>query len=344
MTDPTGDDLLSTVIARRRHELGLSRPELAALSGLDRSTILNLETLNHTTCTYPPAAPQTIELLATALNLPLALLIECNVRTKESQLVGYYQPYYLPNKEIFHERAKKAGVTVVGTYVNNHTPVACICPQGHSCAPRPASVQQGGGWCAECVGRSPEAAERNFHLWAKADGVLVVGEYSGSNSPVACICAEGHDCFPSPASIQQGQGWCRICAGRDSITAENSFRLRCKNEQVTILGDYINSKTSVECKCFKGHKGFLRPNDIQQGISLCKTCAFELARKGRVKHGSGYYGVHWHERARNWRAMPYHKGNRPYLGSFLTEVEAARAVDTKLIELGLPPRNFPKER
>lgn len=65
-----------------------------------------------------------------------------------------------------------------------------------------------------------------------------------------------------------------------------------------------------------------------------------------------YYGVIYKEMAfskkssrvakKPWQAIVQKLGKRYYCGSWVTEKEAALAVDKKLIELGYPPRNILK--
>jgi hypothetical protein len=40
-------------------------------------------------------------------------------------------------------------------------------------------------------------------------------EYLGSGTPHRCRCANDHECRPRPNDIQQGQGICGICAGKE---------------------------------------------------------------------------------------------------------------------------------
>lgn len=50
----------------------------------------------------------------------------------------------------FYDAAKLAGVTIIGEYKDSRTPVACKCPKGHDCSPRPTAIQQGWGFCNTC--------------------------------------------------------------------------------------------------------------------------------------------------------------------------------------------------
>lgn len=54
-------------------------------------------------------------------------------------------------KSAFYALIAERGGRVVGEYVNNHTPVACVCPAGHSCRAWPTVIQQGGAMCRMCV-------------------------------------------------------------------------------------------------------------------------------------------------------------------------------------------------
>ncbi len=42
------------------------------------------------------------------------------------------------------------GGQIIGKYLSNHFPVECVCIHGHTCYPRPSSVQQGQGMCNQC--------------------------------------------------------------------------------------------------------------------------------------------------------------------------------------------------
>lgn len=54
----------------------------------------------------------------------------------------------------FEARIVELGGQVIGQYVGANTPVDCICPAGHPCAPRPTNVRSGQGMCRDCTGRA----------------------------------------------------------------------------------------------------------------------------------------------------------------------------------------------
>ena len=102
-----------------------------------------------------------------------------------------------------------------------------LCENGHHCWPRPHDVARGTGICRACAGQDPAIAEARFRARVAEQGGTVTGPYKGANTPVSCVCKKGHPCAPRPASIQQGNGICRICGGQD---APGFARLRAIGE------------------------------------------------------------------------------------------------------------------
>lgn len=49
---------------------------------------------------------------------------------------------------------------------------------------------------------------------------------------------------------------------------------------------------------------------------------------------SGYNGVSWSKKAGKWRARVKHKWKEYHLGVFTDKLDAAKAVEAKLLELG----------
>jgi hypothetical protein len=169
------------------------------------------------------------------------------------------------------------GGTIIGEYKGSKIKVDCICKNGHSCKPIPNGIQQEEGMCRICAGndsgRDPETAKDNFLENINNLGGTVTGEYINSSTPVECICQNGHPCNPKPNRIQQGNGMCIICTGRDPETAKDNFYKSIKKQGGTVTGEYINSSTPVECICSKGHPCNPRPGDIQQGHGMCGCCS-----------------------------------------------------------------------
>jgi very-short-patch-repair endonuclease len=54
------------------------------------------------------------------------------------------------SEETFRKLVSEMKGVVIGSYVNNFTPVECLCLNGHACYPHPQSVNVGNGICRHC--------------------------------------------------------------------------------------------------------------------------------------------------------------------------------------------------
>lgn len=118
----------------------------------------------------------------------------------------------------FRNRVKELGGVVIGPYVKADMPVEVICAEGHTCRPRPGSVNAGQGLCKTCAGQDSSVAEANFRGRITDLGGTVVGAYSNAHTPVHVRCREGHDAYPRPNTVRNGQGICATCVhGRPDV-------------------------------------------------------------------------------------------------------------------------------
>ncbi len=117
-------------------------------------------------------------------------------------------------RENFYKNIELLGGEVVGKHVNSRTLVLCKCKNGHECNVNPRYIQQGGGMCARCAGKDTIAACENFYENIRLLEGEVLGEYIDNGTPVPCRCKNGHECNPTPNSIQQGHGMCSVCKNK----------------------------------------------------------------------------------------------------------------------------------
>ena len=159
-------------------------------------------------------------------------------------------------------------------YVNSKTGHAARCATGHECYPIPNSVQQGKGICKVCAGLDPATAEAAFRA-AMADlGAVVLGEYRNAHTRVYVLCRAGHECYPAPHSVQQGDGICITCAGRDPAAAEAAFLKRLAELGATPLYErWQGAAVGHRLLCAAGHESYSRPSDVRKGDGVCRTCA-----------------------------------------------------------------------
>ena len=105
-------------------------------------------------------------------------------------------------------------------------------------------------------------------------GATVLGDYVDTKTPVLARCAAGHDCKPSPGSVQAGNGICSVCARNDSAAAEATFRARLVELGATPLYEkWVGTNHPHDVRCVNGHNCAPRPGWVNQGRGICRTCA-----------------------------------------------------------------------
>jgi hypothetical protein len=116
----------------------------------------------------------------------------------------------------FREEMTRRGFTNVGKYVNNRTPVDCICPLGYLCCVRSHGViDNNQGACITCAGKNPEMVAQQFYQNLQAIGAVALEPYVYSLSPVLCRCVHGILRRPRPANLSRQYGICH-CEKRKS--------------------------------------------------------------------------------------------------------------------------------
>jgi hypothetical protein len=173
----------------------------------------------------------------------------------------------------FRARVEQLGGRVVGEWQTTLSPTECICAAGHTCNPRPNGVIWGQGICRTCVGLDPAVADMAFRDRVAELGGVVVGEYINVMTPVACRCRLGHDCSPTPNSLQRGQGLCRACAGKSPAAAEAKFRRQVAELNGQVIGEYAGNKAPVACICPAGHPCRPTPENLRDGGGMCRICS-----------------------------------------------------------------------
>lgn len=111
--------------------------------------------------------------------------------------------------------AELGGIVLEQAWLGSDRPHRVRCPVGHESTPRPSKVQQGGGICRTCAGRDPSESERAFRERVATLGGLVLEQtWLGVHRPHRVRCPVGHEVESFPSHAQQGNGICRVCAGK----------------------------------------------------------------------------------------------------------------------------------
>lgn len=104
--------------------------------------------------------------------------------------------------------------------------------------------------------------------------IEIVSDYVNCRTKVNCICKTcGREWSALPQDLLNKHG-CIFCAGKMQKTTEMFVEeMKRINSDIEILGEYINSKTPIECRCkICSYKWSTKPNDLQQGHG-CVKCA-----------------------------------------------------------------------
>jgi hypothetical protein len=91
-----------------------------------------------------------------------------------------------------------------------------ICRAGHKCRVSATKVvKMGRGICITCAMKDTAAAEASYReRLADLGATPAWTEWRGTQTPHKVICPAGHECEPTPTSVQRGKGACRFCAGK----------------------------------------------------------------------------------------------------------------------------------
>jgi hypothetical protein len=106
-------------------------------------------------------------------------------------------------------------------------------------------------------------------------GAELLGPYVNTKTRVHVRCASGHDCHPRPNTLlSTDYGICSVCARNNPAVAEAAFRERLAElGAVALYEAWLGSGRPHRVRCVSGHICYSRPNDVQQGDGICRTCA-----------------------------------------------------------------------
>lgn len=164
----------------------------------------------------------------------------------------------------FEDRAKQRNqiVTVIGQYNGDKHKVECKCNFcGASLWMQPSNIYAGKG-CYKCSKQRVADSQRKTTEQFRAEikqrqpQITVVGEYTGANQKIQCLC-NIHQCtFEStPTHLLGGQTGCSFCIAEKFRTmnadTDEHFRstLADVNPMVEVLSGYTNRYTNVHVRC-----------------------------------------------------------------------------------------------
>jgi hypothetical protein len=170
----------------------------------------------------------------------------------------------------FEAAVKAEGWTQRSEYVRALDVVQLVCPVGHRSDKTPHEFMDGNR-CGICSRTDNRDAERRFLAAVSDAGWTFSGTYKSARSKAELRCPEGHRADKTPGAFLAGHR-CAVCDGQSSDEAAARFREAAADAGWSVLGEYVNSATSVPMLCDKGHRSDKPPRDYMSGYR-CAVCA-----------------------------------------------------------------------
>lgn len=176
-------------------------------------------------------------------------------------------------------RIKHPNIEVLDKYVDNNTKIKVRCKvDGHEWySTRRRLINQNHG-CPKCYGNNKKSHEdfikEFYEKNPNAENIEILSEYKNNKTKIKCCCkVDGHIWYAIGDSLLRGHG-CPKCAGNINKNHEQFVEeMKFINPNIEILGEYINCKTKIKCRCrIDGEIWYPIPSDLLKGKG-CNKCA-----------------------------------------------------------------------
>lgn len=175
---------------------------------------------------------------------------------------------------------KHDSIELIGEYINDHTKVHCKCMIcGYEWNILPNELLYGNG-CRICNNQQRKTQEEfEIQLAAVNSDIQVLGNYVNFDTRIKCkckICGWIWEGFPS--NLLRGAR-CPKCTGRAPLSRDDFLkRLSNINNNIEVVGDYVNTQTKVECRCkVCGYLWKVIPTSLLRG-SCCPKCSGHITK------------------------------------------------------------------
>ena len=129
-----------------------------------------------------------------------------------------------------------------------------------------------------------EFMEKFYVKNKNAENIEILGKYTNTRTKIKCKCKiDGHEWEATPGNLLRNHG-CPICGGTIKKNHEEFINeLNKINDNIEIIGEYINNRTKIKCKCkIDGYEWETKPNDLLNSHG-CPICGEKLRRKNKTK-------------------------------------------------------------
>lgn len=161
-------------------------------------------------------------------------------------------------------------------YINAHTKLDYVCPNGHEHSITWANFNQGYG-CPVCAGVTKPKIEDIRKEFELRGCILKSTEYKNKDTKLNYICPNGHEHSIVWYSFKRGAG-CPYCAGIVKPDIKDIAKEFEDKGCVLKSTKYVNNKTKLDYICPNGHEHSVALSDFRRGNG-CPYCP----RKNKLK-------------------------------------------------------------
>ena len=130
-------------------------------------------------------------------------------------------------------------------------PILCRCKKdGYIWKIRPADLLKGKG-CPKCAGNVKKTHQEFVdEMKGVNPDIEILSEYKTAKTRISCRCKiDGHIWDATANNLLRGYG-CPVCGKTMKMNHEEFIeRLSIINPDIEVLGTYVNSNTSILCRC-----------------------------------------------------------------------------------------------
>lgn len=187
------------------------------------------------------------------------------------------------NEEFIEElKLKNPTIIVLDTYKKSSIKVHCKCLiDGYEWYATPNSLLRGSG-CPKCCNRERYDNESiRERLKESNPNIELIGDFVNVNTKMKCKCLiDGYIWESRPCDILHGHGCPKCNKCQRYTTKEFVEELSKINNDIEIIGEYVNANTYIKCRCKKdGYIWNAKPKNLLSGYG-CSKCAMS---KGEQK-------------------------------------------------------------
>lgn len=180
-------------------------------------------------------------------------------------------------------------IMILDNYVNTETQIKCKCIiHDEIWSARPLELLKGKVGCSKCISikkhdnsRIKPLEQLKKEIRQVNPNIIITGDYYNTHRLTDFKCLIHNKSFRSlPCNILNQTSTCPICAkesirDKEGLTKEDLQRKINENGlQLTLIGDYINNNTSIECKCLIHNITYMTSprNFLYKNSSGCPKC------------------------------------------------------------------------